>query len=87
MDPNDLHHIFGNPNHNLDTLVRQYEGSEAAGRALVEAVDVAFNTGALIVDADGLYKQVFNVGGSAVIISGRVVNMRVRIGTAWIPCE
>jgi len=31
-DPNRRRHIFGEPRHNLDPLVRQYGGEEAAGK-------------------------------------------------------
>jgi hypothetical protein len=84
-DPNRRNHIFGEPRHNLDVLIRQYGSEEAAGEAIVEAVNAAFERGDLIVDADGLYMQVFEVGGNSVTVSGRVMDGAVRIGTAWIP--
>jgi hypothetical protein len=33
-DPNDLHHVFGNPRHNLDQFVRQNGGEELAGQEI-----------------------------------------------------
>jgi hypothetical protein len=82
---NRRHHIFGDPTHNLDPLVRQYGNEEAAGCAIVEAVRAAFAAGSLIADDDGLYRQIFDVGGNSVTVSGRVVNGVARISTAWIP--
>ena len=39
MDDQDkLHHIFGNPDHNLDALVSLYGNEKAAGLAILEAV-------------------------------------------------
>ncbi len=81
-DQNKLHHIFGNPGHNLDVLVGQYGSYEAAGRAIVEAVNRAYHAGSFIVDALGRYDQVFEVGGYAVTVRGRIG--LVRVGSAWI---
>ena len=57
----------------------------AAAQAISDAVDAAFQNGDLIVDRQGVYKQVFDIGGIFVTVRGRVVNGVVRIGTAWIP--
>ncbi len=84
-DPNRRSHIFGEPRHNLDALVRQYGSEEAAGHAIVEAVNAAFENSNLTVDDIGLYKQVFDVGGNPVTVSGRVIGGAVQVGTAWIP--
>ena len=84
-DPNRRRHIFGEPRHNLEPLVRQYGSEEAAGRAIEEAVNAALNNGDLIIDSNGLYKQMFDVGGSSVTVSGRVIDGAVYVGTAWIP--
>ena len=54
-DPNRRDHIFGEPRHNLDVLIRQYGNEEAAGQAIVEAVNAAFESGSLTVDDNGLY--------------------------------
>jgi hypothetical protein len=82
---NKLNHIFANPNHNLDALVRHYGTEEEASRAIVDAVNQAHLDGNLSTDQLGLYKQVFDVGGYPVMVAGRIINGRVRIGTAWIP--
>ena len=84
-DPNKWRHIFGNPNHNLDALVRHYGSEEEAARAIVDAVNQARHAGTLSTDNRGVYEQVFDVGGDPVMVRGRIVNGLVRIGTAWIP--
>jgi len=84
-DPNKWRHIFGNPNHNLDALVRHYGSEEEAARAIVDAVNQARHAGTLSTDNRGVYEQVFDVGGYPVMVRGRIVNGLVRIGTAWIP--
>jgi len=84
-DANRRNHIFGEPRHNLDSLVRQCGSEEAAGEAIVAAVNAAFESGNLIVDDDGLYKQGFDVRENSVTVSGRVINGVVRVSTAWIP--
>jgi hypothetical protein len=84
-DPNKRHHIFGNPDHNLDALVEQFGSQEAVGRAVVEAVDREYRAGSLILDALGRCRQVLEVGGYLVTVGGRIVNGAVRVGSAWIP--
>ena len=84
-DPNKRHHVFGNPDHDLDVLVQHYGSKEAAGRAIEDAVNEAYQDGTLILDGVGVYKQTFDVGGYSVIIKGRVANGRVHIGTVWRP--
>jgi hypothetical protein len=83
-DPNKRHHIFGNPDHNLDALIGQYGSEEAAGEAIVEAVNQAYRAGILVLDAQGRYRQVVEVGGYPVTVGGRVVIGVARVGSAWI---
>ena len=84
-DPNKRIHIFRKLGHNLEPLIRQYGGEEAAFRAIEEAVNLAFAKGNIVVDAIGLYRQEFDVGGNFVTVSGAIVGGVARIGTAWIP--
>jgi hypothetical protein len=84
-DANKLRHLFGNADHNLDRLVRRYGSEAAAGQAILDAIQEAYDRGDLIVDALGNYRQVFCVGGYSVTVRGRVVNGIARIGSAWIP--
>lgn len=83
-DPNKLHHIFGNPDHDLDALLGHYGSEEAAGQAIVEAVNQAHRDGALVLDARRRYRQVIEVGGYSVTVDGRIVNGIARVGSAWI---
>lgn len=83
-DANKRHHLFAFPKHNLDRLVRQYGSQQAASQAIVTAVSTAFHNGSLVVDVRGYYKQVFDIGGNPVTVSGRVINGMVRVGSAWI---
>ncbi len=84
-EANKRHHIFGNPDHNLAALVRQYGSEEGAYQAIEAAVMAAFREGRLIVAAHGDFQQVFDMGGNAVKVRGRVVDGIPRIGTAWMP--
>jgi hypothetical protein len=84
-DPNRRRHIFGEPRHNLEPLVRQHGSEEAAGEAIENAVNAAFDGGDLIIDDNGRYRQVFDIGGNSVTISGRIIDGTVHVGTAWIP--
>jgi hypothetical protein len=86
-DPNRRRHIFGEPRHNLEPLVRQYGGEEATGQAIENAVNDAFDGGHLITDDKGVYEQVFDIGGNSVTVSGRVIDGMVHVGTAWIPLK
>jgi hypothetical protein len=79
MDANRLHHIFGEPKHDLDGLVGHYGSEEAAGRAIETAVNAAFASGALV-DANRCFRQRFDVGGYPVIVRGAP-----RVSTAWSP--
>lgn len=86
-NPNRRRHIFGEPRHNLEPLIRQCGGEEAAGQAIENAVNAAFEGGDLIIDDNGIYKQVFDTGGNLAVVSGRVIDGTVHIATAWIPNE
>ena len=83
-DANKLHHIFNNPDHNLDRLVHQFGSRVAAAQAIIQAVDSAFTNGSLMTDSEGHYKQVFDIGGFPVWISGKVLNAVPRVGSAWV---
>jgi len=84
-EPNKRNHIFANPNHNLDALVQHYGSEDEAFRAIVEAVNQAWQAGKISTNRDGRYEQVFDVGGYPVRVRGQIHNGLVRIGTAWLP--
>ena len=83
-DPNRRHHIFDEPRHHLEPLVRQYGSAQAAGQAIENAVDDAFESASLVIDGDGRYKQGLDVGGNSVTVSGRGIAGKVHVGTAWM---
>ena len=65
-------------------LVREYGSEVAAGSAIIEAANQAYQQGDLVVDGRGRYQQVFDIGGYPVTVRGRIVNGMARIGSAWI---
>ena len=88
LDLNKLNHIFGDPAHRLDPLVRATGGSpEAAYRAVQQAANQALTAGRLSVGPGGVLPggqqgAVLNVLGVKVqLVGGRVVDGVVRIGT------
>jgi len=84
MDPNKRRHIFGEPRHRLDRLVRLYGSEAAAAEAIGSRIEAAFKNGELIFDSNGLFRQVFDIGGISVTVSGRVIEGIPRVGTAWV---
>ncbi|HZK91283.1 MAG TPA: hypothetical protein VFC56_14150 [Stellaceae bacterium] len=87
MDANRLHHIFGDPRHNLGALERQYGGAEAAAEALEAMVKAAYENGVLSAHEGERYRQVFDVAGHSVTVDGRIVNGVARVSTAWVPAK
>jgi hypothetical protein len=83
-DPNKRHHIFGRAQHGLDILAQLCGGENAAGEAIYDAVKAAFESGRLQVNNLGYYRQVFDVAGIRVTVSGRIVGGAARIGTAFL---
>lgn len=80
VDPNKLHHIFGNPTHNLAGLVSQF-GSEVA---TLDAIQAATTAVVRQQGINGVFQVVVNVAGQMITVRGAVVNGVVRIGTAFI---
>jgi hypothetical protein len=78
-DPNALHHIFDNPNHNLDPVVEAYGSQADAYNAIQQALDQQLGSGS------GLFKTMVTVGGYDVTVTGAYVNGAPNIGTAYIP--
>lgn len=83
-NPNDLHHIFGNPDHNLQALVDQFGSRAAAGMAIQLAAEHALDAGLLRPDARGVFEAIVDVDGRQVRVRGRIWNGRARIGSAWM---
>jgi hypothetical protein len=51
---------------------------------MIDAVAKTAAAGRLVVDAHGIYCQVFDVAGYLVTITGRVVDGVPRISDAWV---
>jgi hypothetical protein len=81
IDPNRLHHIFDNADHNLGGVVSQFGSQQAAYHAMELATQAA-------VDAQGIrgvFEISVQVGQQMVTVRGNVVGGVARIGTAFIP--
>jgi hypothetical protein len=82
VNPNDLHHIFDNPSHNLDSLLKKFGGQSSAYRA----VERAFGEVAGNYTEAQLKKGIqVTVDGIRVTVRGTIVNGKARIGTFFIP--
>ena len=81
IDQNKVNHIFGNADHNLEGVVKQFGSPGNAFSALRSATEGAVKAGNL----QGTFQTVVNVGNSQVTVRGAVVNGAVKIGTAFIP--
>jgi hypothetical protein len=76
---NRLFHIFGNPDHGLETLVQKFGGPLAAYEAMQQAAQSQ-------VSASGPFTRVaITVGGIAIQINGTVIDGIVKISTAYVP--
>jgi RHS repeat-associated protein len=76
---NKIHHIFGDPGHNLAGLVQRFGSPAAAYAALEQATTAQVVAKGLT----GQFQEVVNVGGTNVTVRGAVVDGVVRIGTAF----
>jgi hypothetical protein len=56
-----------------------------AGRAIADAVNVAFRNGTLIVDSRGYYKQVFDIGGKAYPHGSGATRIRILVMPGLVP--
>jgi hypothetical protein len=82
IDPNKLHHIFGNEEHKLGILLDKFGGSqEAAFRAVESATQSAVRSKGL----SGVFTTTVEVAGQNVRVRGRVIDGVARVGSFWIP--
>jgi hypothetical protein len=79
LDPNKLHHIFGNPAHNLGPVVAHFGSQGAAGAALEIATQAAITAGSIT----GKFQISIVLGGMNATVRGVVINGVARIGTAF----
>ena len=80
VDANKLNHIFGNPSHNLETLVAQLGSREAVFGGVQSATQAAIESGSL----SGVFETTVTVGGQSVVVRGNVVDGIARIGTFFV---
>jgi RHS repeat-associated protein len=81
IQENDVHHIFGKADHNLESVEKEFGNAKAATQALIKAVQTAVTKGNLTGDLDITVK----VGSTNVTVTGRIIDGVVRIGTAFVP--
>jgi RHS repeat-associated protein len=79
IDPNRLHHIFGDPGHNFGPLVAQFRTEATAFQAMQQAAENVVAAK----NITGLFEEVVTVGGQQITIRGNVVNGVVKIATAF----
>jgi hypothetical protein len=75
---NKLNHIFGNPAHGLDGLVKQFGSEQAAYQAIQQATEVTVKAQRIT----GLFRTKVRVGPETITVKGKVINGTVKIGTA-----
>ena len=74
-----LEHIFGNAEHNLESLVSEFGSREAAGNAIQQATEAAVRQQGLT----GVFETSVKVGSQSITVRGAVVDGAVKIGTAF----
>ncbi len=80
-DANKLHHIFDDPKHQLDGLVAHFGSREAA----LEAIEEATRKVLLGRNISGQYVETVQIGRYSLTVKGRVMDGKLKIGTAFIP--
>lgn len=82
---NTLHHIFDNPNHNLDALLRKYGGDkEKAYRAIEDRTIVYASINSDFHSSPNAVAHI-NVDGIELEVRYALVDGTVRIPTAYVP--
>ncbi len=79
IDPNKVSHVFGQPKHNLDGVVKTFGSPEKAFGALQDATQAAVKNQGI----KGVFETAVKVGGEMVTVRGNVVDGVVKIGTAF----
>lgn len=85
VSDNTPHHIFDNPNHNLDALLRKYGGDkEKAYRAIEDRTIVYASTNSDFYSSPNAVAHI-NVDGIELEVRYALVDGTVRIPTAYVP--
>ena len=79
IDPNKVHHVFGQAKHNLDGVVKTFGTPEKAFGALQDATQAVVKNQGI----KGVFETTVKVGGETVTVRGNVVDGVVKIGTAF----
>ena len=81
-DENKLHHIFGNPSHNLGPLLKAFKGDQvAAAQALQELGQLTADGGL----PDGGYTVQGSVNDVPANVTGQIQDGTFSLGTAYSP--
>ncbi len=78
-DPNKMHKIFDNAGHGLEQLTSTFGGRQGLTEQVAAAVRGVQG------DAAGVFRATVDIGGTAVVVQGRVMNGVVVIGDFWVP--
>jgi len=81
IDPNKLHHIFGQARHNLGPLVQRFGSQEATFTAVESATQAAVESQGLT----GVFETTVSVAGQNVVVRGNIMEGVARIATFFIP--
>jgi len=83
---NDIHHLFNKPGHNLDRLLRDFNGDKLrAHNAILDAAQRHVTQNNLTGVIDVSRQITVNVAGHNVVVRGAVIDGIFKIGTAFIP--
>jgi hypothetical protein len=80
-DSNRMNHIFGNPGHKLDGLVRSFGSAEKVVGAVSRAV---LSVGKLQTNSNGVFSVVVKIKGHDVEVRGRVIDGVIRVADFWV---
>ena len=81
INPNKVHHIFGDPDHNLDDLVKEFGDESNALEAIRDAAEQAVKKKGITQQ----FEETIQVGSRQITVRGTVIDGDVRIGTAFRP--
>jgi hypothetical protein len=84
LEENKLIHLFNKPGHLLGPVLAQTGGNIRAAALAIELA-ARVQVGALGLAEGVLYKETITVLGYSVVVSGKIVDGIVRVGTAYIP--
>jgi hypothetical protein len=78
-DTNKLKHIFGNPRHNLNDLIKVYGSEQKAFNAIEKATKKIIKNK----NISGVFETNIKIGNEIIIVRGNVINGVTKIGTVF----